>query len=193
MKLPDTPVRSFVALPCPPGLREAIAAARPAWRAAGEGVRWARPEQLHLTLRFLGPAGPLRLPALDEGLAAAAAVAPPVRLRPAGPGAFPGWRRPRVLWLGLDGGPALDALAGAVEGAARVAGFPEESRPFQPHLTLGRVSDLRAARRCVAVVREWRPDAGTEEVSEIVLYRSDLEPGGARHSALARYRLGGSA
>ena len=193
MKLLDTPVRSFVALPCPPGLREAIAAARPAWRLASDGVRWTRPEQLHLTLRFLGQADPLRLSALVEGLAAATAAAAPIRLRPGEPGAFPDWRRPRVLWLGLDGGAALGALAAAVEAAARAAAFAEEARPFHPHLTLGRVGDRASARPGVAAVRQWRPDTGIEEVSEIVLYRSDLEPGGARHSALARFPLGGVA
>lgn len=189
--LPDALVRSFVALPCPPELVSVIAAERAAWRSTGADVRWVDPGSIHLTLRFLGNAGPLRLGRLDRALERTTAAAPPILLRAGATGAFPSWERPRVLWLGLVGEGPLGRLAEAIEADARAAGFDPEERPFHPHLTLGRVRSGRGIRQAVEALRPWTPEVEPEVVEEVVLYRSDLGPGGARYSALARYPLTG--
>ena len=106
-------------------------------------------------------------------------------------GAFPGWSRPRILWLGLEDRGGLATLAAAVEEAARRAGFPAEERSFTPHLTLGRAKGGKVAVQVVEAVRGWRPDTGEETLEEVVLYRSELGPAGARHEALARHPLAG--
>lgn len=187
------PVRAFVAFPCPPRLQAALAEALGAWRGTDAAVRWADPEKIHLTLRFLGDdADPDRLERLDSGLAGAATAAPPVAVRPDATGAFPGWGRPRVLWLGLLDEGALTPLARRVEEAARKAGFPAEDRPFRPHLTLGRVKAPRGLDPVLEDLRAWRPESGTETLEELIVYRSELGPAGARHEALARHRLGGA-
>ena len=183
--------RAFVGVPCPPGLRQALAAAGPAWRQVDADVRWVDPAVAHLTLRFLGRAERSALEALDPDLARIAARTPPVELAPGEPGAFPGWRRPRILWLGLEDGGALGPVAEGIEEAARAAGFTPEEREFRPHLTLGRVRSPRGAARAVAAVQGWRSDSGPETVTEIVLYRSDLGAQGPRHTPLATYALTG--
>lgn len=182
------PVRGFVAVPCPPLLRAELTIAP--WRSQA-GVRWTAPAQAHLTLRFLGTATAEGLAALDTALRVAASLCRTLVLRPGATGAFPGWRRPRVLWLGIEAEEtrSLERLAAAVEAGARVAGFPSEERPFTPHLTLGRVTDRRALDDAVPVVRSWRADSGPEPACEVVLYRSDLGSSGAHHTALARYPL----
>lgn len=186
----DRPVRSFVALPCPAGLRRELSAALPEWRGLKADVAWSDPTTAHLTLRFLGQADPARLDRLHTRMADVARTAGGIRASPGATGAFPGWGRPRVLWLGIESAGAIERLAAAVEEAAREAGFDPEPRPFTPHLTLGRVRGARRARRAAAAVRGWAPRGATESVREVVLYRSELGQGGARHVALARYPIG---
>ena len=186
----DRPVRSFVALPCPAGLRGALSAAGSAWRRLDADIGWTDPATAHLTLRFLGEADPARLDALHARLPDVAGSVAGFRARGGATGAFPGWSRPRVLWLGIESGGAIERLAAGVEGAAREAGFAPEPRAFTPHLTLGRVRGAHGARRAAAAVRHWSPGVEPEPVTEVVLYRSELGPGRARHVALARYALG---
>lgn len=182
-------IRAFVALPCPSRLQAAIAETLARWRSVDAAVRWAHPEHVHLTLRFLADAPPARLERLDPALRTAAAASGPLELRPAPTGAFPGWDRPRVLWLGIEARAELAQLAEAVEAVAREAGFEPEERGFRPHLTLGRVKGTRGARRAAAAVRGWEPGTGAEAVAEMILFRSDLSDRGPRHTALARYPL----
>lgn len=189
---PDRPVRSFVAIPCPPGLREAIASALSRWSSIDAAVKWTDPGKLHLTLRFLGDAPPERLRELHRGLRESVGAAGPIRLAPSSTGAFPGWGRPRVLWLGFEESARLARLAEASEADARAAGFEPEERPFHPHLTVGRVKAGRGIRRVVEVLRGWSPGVEPEMADEIVLYRSELSSEGPRYTAMARYPLGGT-
>lgn len=185
-------MRAFVALPCPPRLRAALGQALEEWRESGTSIRWSRPELVHLTLRFLGDhADPERLERLGVALGRAAAATPPLTVRPGATGAFPGWGRARVLWLGLEDRGGLVALAAAVEEAARRAGFPAEERPFTPHLTLGRAKGDKVAVQMLQAVRGWRSDIGEETLEEVVLYRSQLGPAGPRHEPIARHPLSG--
>ncbi len=184
-------MRAFVALPCPPKLGAALAEALGGWRRTGAAVRWSDPAKVHLTLRFLGDdADPGRLGQLAGGLARVAAAGGPLDVRPDTTGAFPGWSRPRILWLGLADEGGLAGLAGRVEEAAREAGFPAEERPFMPHLTLGRVKSPRGLDDVLAELRAWRPDTGVETLDELIVYRSELGPEGARHEAIGRHPLG---
>jgi 2'-5' RNA ligase len=99
---------------------------------------------------------------------------------------FPNARRPRVIALVLEPAAPLAALAAAVERGAQAAGFAPESRRFRAHCTLGRVPPR--GRFPDVTVPVTVPDF-TLDVREAVLYRSDLEPAGARHTALERLPL----
>ena len=184
-----TAVRAFVALPCPPMLRASIAREIGEWKALHADVAWVDPAAAHVTLRFLGNAEPDALHRLRGPLSEAAGAGDPVIVRPGATGAFPGWRRPRVLWLALESGEGVERLAAHVEAAARAVGFAAEDRPFTSHLTLGRVRG-RGAGRAADAVRQWKPDGEAESIPEMILYRSDLGPRGARHTALARFPIG---
>jgi RNA 2',3'-cyclic 3'-phosphodiesterase len=185
-----TVVRSFVAIPCPPVLRAAVARKIGEWKELGADVAWVDPAAAHATLRFLGNAEPDALERLVALLAEVAEAADPVHARPGPTGAFPGWRRARVLWLAVESGGGVERLAAAVEAAAREAGFDGEERRFTAHLTLGRVRGRRGAGVAAAAVREWTPGTEAEPIPEMVLYRSDLGPRGARHTPLARFPIG---
>jgi RNA 2',3'-cyclic 3'-phosphodiesterase len=176
-------VRAFVALEIPLVMRERIGALVESLKPELPGLRWLSSDTYHLTLRFLGPSSPEALAALAVTLRAAAAACPGARARVAGLGVFPSARAARVLWLGVALPPPLVALQAACEAAARGAGYPAETRPWRSHLTLGRWRD------------PWRyvplplADAGEVRLDRLVLFQSELRPGGAAHTPLLELPL----
>jgi 2'-5' RNA ligase len=189
-------IRAFIALPLPAEAKAATAVAQRELKSALRGgwLRWTPPEQIHLTLRFLGdiPAGDV--PALAEALRRACAGCAPFDLHAGGLGVFPDARRPRVLWLGLGGQlDALRELQARIERETAAWGEPED-REFHAHLTLARLKNAPpAAARQVAQslaqakatnLAAWRAD-------HLELMRSELSPAGARHSVLGTVALAG--
>jgi 2'-5' RNA ligase len=166
-------------------------------------ARWVHPDNLHLTLTFLGPVEDAALPALGAALEAAFAAHPPLTLRLAGAGCFPppapaGRRRPaRVAWVGIEveeGAERLRAVQAAVDGAARsVVGLPEEARPWSAHLTLARPREPWRGDAAEAFAAAFSPPLGEAfRVESGVLVAS--EPGrgpggGSLYRAVARYPL----
>lgn len=181
-------VRSFVAVPLPESVRVACAglAVDLAGAAGGSGVRWARSEGYHVTLRFLGNVDAEQLPTLSEAVGRAAAASEPFELSAGPPVAFPPGRKARVVVLGLSPEGPLRELAERVEAALVACGVPPESQRFRAHLTLGRIRN----RRFPALEAVGAPVAPTWRVDEIVLCRSDLERDGARYTPLAHCPLG---
>jgi 2'-5' RNA ligase len=175
--------------------REALRAAQERCRRAAFPLRPVDPAGAHLTLRFLGATDPARVPALGAALRAVAAAHVPFALRTAAPGAFPSGARARVLWLGLAGPVGrLLALHGATEAALADRGVPRESRPFQPHLTIGRIAPGAAppAARTAALLAGLSVAAAPLPVAAIHLMRSVLGPGGARYTTLLTAPLHGA-
>jgi len=175
-----------------PEVEGALASFIEEMRGLASGIRWVRRMNLHLTLRFLGDAvDPQRLAALGEKLAQIAAQTAPFVIDARGTGAFPNLSRPRVIWAGLIG-DELVRLAARVEDAAIDAGFTRERRPYSPHLTIGRVRDLRgwsAARR--AIERAAGREFGSSACESMILYRSVLGPETSTYHELARFGFSG--
>lgn len=185
-------MRLFVAVNFPAELREAVWAAVAPARRGGEAVRWVRPENIHLTLKFLGEVTEERTAALPAALGRAAAGTRAFDVTVGGGGAFPDQQRPRIFWIGVTPEPALELLQHAVEREFAPLGFPTEGRPFHPHLTLGRAErsaagrDLqRAVARLLAVGYE-----GTARIEAIDLMQSTTRPSGTIYEAVHRERLG---
>jgi 2'-5' RNA ligase len=188
-----TTLRLFVACELPGEARDALAAVQRLLQAQGaEGLRWVRPEGIHLTLKFLGDVPARRLEAIERALARA--VREPFRLsvRLSQLGSFGGSTGLRVVWLGLEGEvEALARLAAQVEGALEPMGFPRERRPFAAHLTLARVKESASPqdrRRLFELVRSLElPPLPGATLQAVSLMQSTLEPGGARYQRLARF------
>jgi RNA 2',3'-cyclic 3'-phosphodiesterase len=178
-------VRAFVALELDADLRTAIGRLMADVRHRFAGLRWVRPEGMHLTLCFLGDASPEQIERLRESLRPLAARCPPAEVRVAELGLFPERGAPRVLWLGIELPEPIHTLQAACEAAAVAAGFVAEKRAFRPHLTLGRWRD-RASRPALPPA-----DLGPTRLETLTLFRSELRPGGAIHTALASFRLEG--
>lgn len=152
------------------------------------GIRWVRPANLHLTLRFLGDAVDAAVvPKLDNILNGVARETAPFMLQARGTGAFPNFDRPRTIWIGLVS-EELIRLARQIEDAAVRVGLAPEARPYTPHLTIGRVRDLdRWQRIRQALSQSSTQDFGPTLISEMALYRSILGGEIPRYEALARY------
>lgn len=187
------PLRLFVAVPAPPGVREAAAGVIARLRGEGD-VRWVAPELLHLTLKFLGPTPPERVPQIEAALAKNSNSFSRFVVELERLGAFPNARRARTIWLGLRAPAELERLAQAVDEAVHPLGFPREERAFRPHLTLGRVKSARGlaglARALEELPAAGLPAAEPWPVEEFHLVRSDLRPAGPVYTVLARFPLG---
>jgi len=192
-------IRSFIAILLTDAVREAVAAATERLRPLCGAVAWVPPQNLHVTLQFLGGQSEEGLVAAEAALADAAARSGPIEVTLHGIGAFPGLERPRILWIGLAQG-ALEARALQARVADALAGqrFPREDRPWHPHLTIGRVFDERRWRREAgpplrrALAQAATTSFGTLRVAEVALMRSDLSPAGARYTVRRLAALSGA-
>jgi RNA 2',3'-cyclic 3'-phosphodiesterase len=192
--------RTFVALLLSDEARAAVAAEVERLRPLSRAVAWVPARNLHLTLHFLGEQREERVGDALAALEDAAAVSEPFEVALHGLGAFPGLERPRIFWVGLaEGGPAARGLQARLLAALVARGFPGETRPWHPHLTIGRVSDERRWRRDGGVaLRQAVTRAGSLPVARLPitvmsLMKSDLERSGARYTELASRRLGAHA
>ena len=174
--------RAFVAIRLPAALGTLSDAMRPLWPA--QGVAWVRPENLHLTLRFLGAGEDAQIAALREGLTAVAARHEGFAAVVEQSGCFPNRGRPKVIWAGVgDADGRLGALQRDVEAAVCAAGWTPEERDFRPHVTLGRV---RAGGRPPS--SKWSGDLPRlpVPVKAVELLESVLKPTGAVYRPLHR-------
>lgn len=145
-------------------------------------VRWTRPETWHLTLSFLGEWPADRAAPLIERLSAAI-ESEPLRLVPGPLAGFPDLRRPRVLFVQMEGGGQLAALAAQVRGAVDQAWpeGPQDRRPFRPHLTLARIRRPLTAGDINLLQDIDLSDLPQETVERVQLIRSELRPDGSRY------------
>jgi RNA 2',3'-cyclic 3'-phosphodiesterase len=187
-------VRLFIALELDEDARARLADYQRWLAGLDRAVRWVRPEQIHLTLKFLGdmPDGQV-VPvcrALD-GLAEHEAF----EFQIYGIGTFGSPRSPRVVWVGVQmPNPALMELQKACEEGLAELGFPPEGRAFKPHLTLGRVKDPRAGTAVSEAVSNVQlQDLGplAQWAGHLVLFASILRPQGSQYLVTHKVTLRG--
>ena len=184
-------MRLFVALDIPHAVRLAIAAAAAKWEQACRAARWVRIEDAHVTLKFIGEIPSEKVAQIQAALASVRGPAR-IELTFRGVGFFPNAKRPRVFWAGIEAGPELAGLAGAVEAVLEPQGIARESRPFSPHLTLARFDSPAGLERLHAeIAAAGTLDFGRAAAEEFHLYQSVLKRGGAEYTRLASYRLEG--
>ena len=186
-------IRSFIAIDLSDPVRLRIEELVRELRKSDAQVGWVKVEAIHLTLKFLGNVDPELLERIKPALAREAAKTGPLRLEAAGCGAFPGLQSPRIIWVGLRGQIApLVELARGVEEALVPLGFKPENRPFKPHITVGRV---KGRVRLQSLREKLLSHAGFAaepfDAAEIVLYKSELRPDGARYTPLFKTPFSG--
>jgi 2'-5' RNA ligase len=184
-------MRLFVAVDLPDEVRGKLADAMDVCkRLAPQGVRWVRPEGIHITLKFIGHIEDARL---SEFLGALAKVHcdSPIELDVRGIGFLPNAKRPRVMWCGVIASPNLRQLAGKIESALEPLGIAREAREFTPHLTLARINATPRQMTPLLAAAEGFTERqfGTMHATEFHLYESILQPGGAVYRKVETFLL----
>jgi 2'-5' RNA ligase len=180
-------VRLFVALEIPTAVRESLAGLLDSLRALSAQPRLVRPENLHVTLKFIGEWAPEKLDTLRSALDAVR-LDQPVTLDFRGLGFFPNEKRPRVFWAGIEASPNLITLASEIERATEKLGVQREQRPFSPHLTLARFERPGLPEKLRGAIQENAArEFGALHSSEFRLIESKLKPSGAEYTTLQTF------
>jgi RNA 2',3'-cyclic 3'-phosphodiesterase len=189
-------MRLFVAVDPGPSVAAELDRASTDLRAHSPNSKWVAAENCHITLVFLGQIDDEKLPDVARAVEEATRGHAPLTLRFKGGGGFGGSRKPRVLWVGVEGDvDALAAIQKDVEAALVLAplGVKPEDRAFKPHITLARARNQGGDAGLLASAEAIRErDFGEARIQEIIVYKSDLSPKGPRYTAMARAPLGGS-
>jgi 2'-5' RNA ligase len=178
-------MRTFLAIPMAPAVKECYARSHAEWRQGFPGLRWVVPENLHLTLRFFGETPEETVGEIQRRVEVIARGARPFRLSIGEAGCFGSRAAPRVLWFHLDAeGSTLSRVQALCEEAAAELGFESEARPWRSHLTVAR-------NREGARVQGWAEALaasglrGLEQVVDgISFFQSRLRPGGAEYEVV---------
>jgi 2'-5' RNA ligase len=188
-------LRTFLAIDLGEAIRDRCLALQDTLARSGDEVKWVEPDNLHLTLLFLGEVEDRTLPALCRAVADCCAGQRAFSLSVESVGCFGNPRRPRTVWVGVGAGNAeVVALHDALEASLMDLGcYRREERAFTPHITLGRVKGERSADAlAAALARQARWRGGETEVREVRVLSSELTPRGPVYTVLSRAKLAGS-
>lgn len=185
-------IRLFIALPISEEIRKRCEALEEIGRQKASSIRWVNPEQIHLTLFFLGWTDPALQPNIEAQIREAAREASPFSLEVRGLGVFPKPSAPKVFWAGASNEPILLALQQNLSARMAALGFSIETRPYRPHLTLGRIkgSVPDAFTRWVAEGNGLQ--IGRCEMETVTLMESRMRPEGSIYTPLFTTALGGA-
>jgi 2'-5' RNA ligase len=186
-------LRTFIAVDPGKAIRDRCVALQESLARSGAECKWVEPENLHVTLLFLGEVVDRDVPALCNAVSEVCAKQVAFATSVESAGCFPNPRRPRVVWVGVgEGAPELVALHDALEPPLLALGcYRREERQYTPHITLGRVKGERAPadKLALALARQVKWQGGATEVREILVLSSELTPQGPVYTVLSRAKL----
>lgn len=194
-------MRLFIALDIDDDIRQRIARFVAGASGFAPDARWAKPESLHVTLKFIGEQPELAVEQIKQALSAISQGVVDIQFR--GYGFFPTAKSARVFWVGMEAGPQLATLASAIDEKMASLGIPKEERAFTPHLTLARGGGRSGSPRRIKGDQPNRvfdllqkriaalpaPEFGYMAARQFVLYQSQLSPKGSKYTKLARFDL----
>lgn len=183
-------MRTFVALNLPTDERARLHESLAALRETALPVRWLPASSLHVTIKFLGETEADAVPDIDRALAAAATRRPALQLQVGGLDGFPSLRRANIVWIGVAPDPALLALHRELDPALSRLGYPRETRPFRPHITIGRVSSSAARAPDLERMGGLVTYAATIPVGSVDLMQSHPGATASRYETLLSRTLG---
>lgn len=183
-------VRAFLAIEIDSEIRHSLEEVQKCLRRAGvQGVAWVQPDALHLTLQFLGEISRERCGELQACLRAAP-LPHPFSLSVRGVGAFPSPLQARVLWAGISAGVPLDELVRTVRTRVQECAIDADTKPFSPHITLGRIRHPRRDEGIKALLMQCGAALNAEiPVHSFVLIKSRLTSRGPIYDVIERFSL----
>ncbi|MFQ5824091.1 MAG: RNA 2',3'-cyclic phosphodiesterase [bacterium] len=187
-------IRTFIAIEIPDSIHQKIANLQNELELKKEKARisWTKPGNIHLTIKFLGNVEESRINSVAEAVESAVQPFSPFNFLVNNFGAFPNFRRPRVLWIGIENPTfQLIQIAQNIDDELSKIGFPREKRKFSPHLTVARVKSS-LSQNFVQLLQKESFEGGEVSVEEVVVMKSDLRPTGAVYTPLKKIRLKGN-
>ena len=185
-------IRTFIAIELPETIISAISKVQEGVKSYGFNIRWVHPENIHLTLKFLGDTKEDETDKIAKVIFESVKTYSPISLFAKGIGVFPGIKRPRVIWAGISGHlNPLFKLQKKLENGIEMLGFKKEKRPFRAHLTLGRIKDRIDPKRFGDTLRAFGGfESETFYADKVILYKSELKPTGAVYTQLVSVPFG---
>jgi 2'-5' RNA ligase len=187
-------IRSFLAFELPPEIKMVVTGVFEDSRRSRLDVRWVKPEGIHLTVVFMGNIKTEDLEAMGNEIGRVCSDFSPFQIALKGIGCFPNFRNPRVVWLGLVGDvERMSRFRDRLQKQLLPFGIQEEKRPLKPHLTLGRFKKALRDEASLQKLMEKHKELASPEctVRELVLFKSDLNPGGAVYTKVLSWPLSG--
>ena len=185
-------VRTFVAITLHGSLHNTLSEIVSKLSSANAKVKWVKPENVHLTLKFLGNVEEERLPEVFSACERAAEGVSPIDLEMRALGCFPDTKSPRIVWLGIERGvEAVKRLQERVENEFTAVGFSREEKAFKAHLTIGRVKGKQGMSRLCRLLEEERNIfVGVMHAEKISVMKSKTLPAGPVYSEMKAIPLG---
>lgn len=182
-------IRSFLAIELSEEAKEKLEKIQSTLKLLSSGISWVKPENIHLTLKFLGNVRTGMIPKINERIGEITKQTPPFSLWLEGVGAFPHIKKPNVIWMGVKGDLVqLKILQRGIEERLKELGIPKEHRDFKPHLTLGRVRNLKGIGNLGREMERLTEERSNPfPVGEVVLFKSQLDPRGAIYTKLETF------
>ncbi len=185
-------IRSFLAFELPVEIREQIRVISKELKKTALPVRWVKADNIHLTILFLGSVDEDTIGDIKEKVNVVVKGFSVFKIKLNAVGAFPHWKRPRVIWIGLNGDIGrLSDLRNELQEELKVLGFMPEKRPFRPHLTLGRFKGPIDRDEDMKWILDRYRDINSDlyQLNELILYKSDLKPDGPVYTRMATWPL----
>ena len=178
-------MRLFIATPISRQVETELANIIYQLKSVAGNVRWVKPENIHLTIKFLGETDDSLVEHLSQLIDETSQETNILDFKLSKIGGFPNLIRPRALWAGLDGDHAeLERLAGSLDQRVHKLGYDKETRKFRPHLTLGRVKKPQALPQLAHFLENYKIEAMPFLIDRLTLFKSTLTPRGPIYERL---------
>ena len=184
-------MRCFIAIEISEVIKSVLLEIEEELKKYGADVRWVKPDNIHLTLKFLGNIKDESTDKIIKTVEEICSRYDSFDLMIKGLGIFPNRKSPRVLWVGIEGNDILAALQKEIDEGMSSLGFENEKRKFTAHLTLGRFRSPRGNEALLDALNQRKNDSfGHITVKSLFLIKSDLSPAGARYIKISDAPLG---
>ena len=188
--MPEKLIRTFIAIDTPETVTKVALSLQSSVKVNPKAVRWVRKENIHITLRYIGPTAPGEVDKINRLLREISGQNSDLSLTVSGTGCFPKKERPRILWLGVNGDVAeLKLLVEMITSEMDQLGYPQEEHNYSSHITIGRIRYPQKVTPDITDFLTAQYEPVLWNVPKIILYQSELLQSGALYSILGTHSL----
>ncbi len=183
-------IRSFIAVEIDSGTKKEITRVVAEFKKSEADVKWVTENQMHLTLKFLGSIDEIKIPEIQKSLNTVCANNGRFSISLDEIGAFPGLKRPKILWVGLNtGAENLKKIHAEIETCLEKTGIEKENRAYRPHLTIGRIRSFKNFSSLCGLLKKKSLSGRVIGIKRLILFRSDLNGSRAVHTKVSEHFL----